>query len=97
MTQAISQDSAAPAPSDRAAASKQAVSRNSKADLLPHNTWQGRDINFMRSNEHGRERSGMWNTNGLSGAALKFVGGDEKAAKCEVALGAVLHLGVRWP
>jgi len=56
---------------------------------------QGRDINFMRSNEHGPERNGVWNTDGLSGAALRFVSGDEKAAKCELASGAVLDMCVR--
>jgi hypothetical protein len=66
-----------------AAAPVPAGPRRSSADLLPHNAWQGRDIDFMRSNEHSRERNGTWNTDGLDGAALRFVSGDKKAAKCD--------------
>ncbi|GAB2267190.1 Phosphoglucan, water dikinase, chloroplastic [Dionaea muscipula] len=42
--------------------------------------WQGRDVSFMRSNEH---RSGQterkWDTSGLEGLALKLVQGDQNA------------------
>ena len=51
-------------------------------DQLAHNQWQGRDVEFMRSNEHSKERQGAWNADGLSGAAKEIVAGDEKAAKC---------------
>ena len=36
----------------------------------------------MRSNEHSRERAGVWNTQGLEGAALALVEGDEKSGRC---------------
>ncbi len=36
----------------------------------------------MRSNEHGGDRSGVWNTEGLEGAALSIVAGDEKSGRC---------------
>ena len=83
--QGATDDHVAPASTDELVAPKQTGFDDSKADLLPHNTWQGRDISFMRSNEHGRERDGLWNTEGLNGAALRIVSGDEKAAKCELA------------
>lgn len=41
--------------------------------------WQGRDISFMRSNEHAREKAGRWNTSGLEGPALQLVEGDKSA------------------
>ncbi|KAL3702008.1 hypothetical protein R1sor_020030 [Riccia sorocarpa] len=51
--------------------------------------WQGREINFMRSNEHSREKSGKWDTTGLDGPAKILVEGDKNAAnwwrKLEVA------------
>lgn len=50
-------------------------------DRLAHNQWQGRDIEFMQSNAHSRERQGKWDTSGLEGAALQIVSSDEKAAK----------------
>ncbi len=58
-----------------------AVSASSGDDRLPHQQWQGRSTRFMRSNEHGRERSGVWSTDGLNGAALEIVKGDEKAGR----------------
>lgn len=50
-------------------------------DRLAHNQWQGRDIEFMQSNAHSRERQGQWDTSGLEGGALHIVSSDEKAAK----------------
>ncbi|PON66919.1 Glucoamylase, starch-binding [Parasponia andersonii] len=42
--------------------------------------WQGKDISFMRSNEHrAHETERSWNTSGLEGLALKFVEGDRNA------------------
>ena len=35
----------------------------------------------MRSNEHGRERAGVWNRAGLEGAALALVKGDEGSGR----------------
>lgn len=58
------------------------VSASSGDDRLPHQQWQGRSTRFMRSNEHGRDRSGAWNTEGLEGAALAIVAGDEKSGRC---------------
>ena len=50
-------------------------------DRLPHQQWQGREAAFMRSNEHSRERQGVWNSEGLQGAALALVEGDQKHGK----------------
>lgn len=42
--------------------------------------WQGKDISFMRSNEHStRERERSWNISGLEGPAAKLVEGDRNA------------------
>jgi phosphoglucan,water dikinase len=41
--------------------------------------WSGDNIVFMQSNEHPRERQGVWNTDGLQGVALKLVEGDRDA------------------
>ncbi|GBG79977.1 hypothetical protein CBR_g30239 [Chara braunii] len=52
--------------------------------------WQGKDPAFMRSNAHARERKGMWNTEGLDGAAREIVEADRSAGnwwrKLEVVL-----------
>lgn len=45
-------------------------------DRLPHQQWQGRQVSFMRANEHTRERQGVWDSEGLQGAALAIVEGD---------------------
>lgn len=42
--------------------------------------WQGKDISFMRSNEHSREKVGKWDTTGLSAPAKHIVEGDQKSA-----------------
>lgn len=42
-------------------------------------TWAGKDVVFMRSNDHTRERQGTWDTTGLTGAALDLVKGDKNA------------------
>ncbi|KAI8466100.1 MAG: pyruvate phosphate dikinase [Monoraphidium minutum] len=42
--------------------------------------WQGREVRFMRSNDHSHERAGRWDTSGLaSGPVLELVRGDERA------------------
>ncbi|XP_010551754.1 PREDICTED: phosphoglucan, water dikinase, chloroplastic-like [Tarenaya hassleriana] len=42
--------------------------------------WQGKDVSFMRSNEHrNREVDRIWDTTGLEGSALKLVEGDRNA------------------
>lgn len=42
--------------------------------------WQGKDISFMRSNEHGGKESGRrWDTDGLDGVPLRLVEGDRDA------------------
>ncbi|GLJ26894.1 hypothetical protein SUGI_0526130 [Cryptomeria japonica] len=42
--------------------------------------WQGKEISFMRSNEHtNRERERSWNTSGLEGSAKKLVEGDQNS------------------
>lgn len=37
------------------------------------NSWQGKEISFMQSNEHSRERNGVWDATGLSEPALGVV------------------------
>ena len=51
-------------------------------ERLPHQQWQGKSTQFMRSNEHSRERAGVWNTQGLEGPALALVEGDEQSGRC---------------
>jgi len=59
----------------------QASGSGSTADeRLQHNQWQGADVEFMQSNNHKRERNGVWDTTGLEGAALHIVSSDQKAA-----------------
>ena len=53
----------------------------SSDERLPHQQWQGRSTQFMRSNEHNRERAGTWNTEGLEGPALDLVEGDEESGR----------------
>ncbi|KAL3145446.1 2,3-dihydroxyphenylpropionate/2,3-dihydroxicinnamic acid 1,2-dioxygenase, variant 2 [Trebouxia sp. C0009 RCD-2024] len=45
---------------------------------LPTEQWQGQEVAFMRSNEHSKDRRGSWHPEGLEGAALHLVQGDEK-------------------
>ena len=47
-------------------------------DRLPHQQWQGREVSFMQSNQHSKERQGVWNNEGLHGAALAIVDGDQE-------------------
>lgn len=46
-----------------------------------HQRWQGREVAFMRGNEHSSERRGVWNPDGLEGAARALVDGDRDAAR----------------
>lgn len=46
-----------------------------------HSTWKGKDVRFMKSNDHSGDRRGAWNTDGLEGALLTLVEGDSKAAR----------------
>ena len=46
-----------------------------------HLQWQGRDTQYMKANEYSGERSGVWNSTGLEGAAKSIVEGDEQAAR----------------
>ncbi|MCO5613028.1 hypothetical protein L7F22_067302 [Adiantum nelumboides] len=41
--------------------------------------WQGRQVSFMRSNEHKRESTCKWDTSGLEGSAFQLVDGDKRA------------------
>ena len=50
-------------------------------DRQPHQRWQGRSTEFMQSNQHSRERQGVWNTEGLQGPALAIVEGDRDGAR----------------
>lgn len=47
-----------------------------EGERLPHQQWVGEKTSFMRSNEHSRERRGVWDTQGLQAAALTLVEGD---------------------
>ena len=38
--------------------------------------WQGKEVTFMRANEHSGSRRGGWKPEGLSGAAQRLVEGD---------------------
>ncbi|KAL4419085.1 hypothetical protein ABPG77_010024, partial [Micractinium sp. CCAP 211/92] len=58
--------------------------------LLPQ--WQGKELRFMQSNEHTRERRGVWDTSGLQGPALHLVGGDKDAANWLAKLAVVKSL-----
>ena len=61
---------------------QQAAGRHDDGRLV-RDQWQGRDIQFMRSNEHRHVRSGIWNKEGLEGVALEIVSGEEKAGRCD--------------
>lgn len=50
-------------------------------DRPDHLKWKGRQISFMKANEHSRERQGKWDVSKLDGAAKTIVEGDEKGAK----------------
>lgn len=41
--------------------------------------WKGREISFMRSNDHSGSRNEVWNTEGLKGEVLKLVEGDKRS------------------
>ena len=43
--------------------------------------WSGKETVFMQQNEHPRERTGLWNTEGLQGVALSLVAGDREAGR----------------
>ena len=47
-------------------------------DRLPHQQWQGQETRWMQGNDHQRDRQGQWSTEGLEGAALALVQGDQK-------------------
>ena len=50
-------------------------------ERLPHQQWRGKSTQFMQSNEHRREREGVWNTEGLEGPAFDLVRGDEDSGR----------------
>ena len=52
-------------------------------ERLPHQQWTGRSTQFMQSNDHRREREGVWNTDGLEGPALDLVKGDQDSGRSE--------------
>lgn len=57
------------------------ASRSSSDDVSGQ--WEGGDVEFMTENRHSRERTGVWNTEGLEGAALAVVKGDKEAGRCQ--------------
>ena len=54
--------------------------------------WQGRNISFMRSNEHNREQRGKWDVSGLEGSALYLVDGDKSASNWWRKVGLLIYL-----
>eukprot|EP00878_Enallax_costatus_P003846 GHUV01004062.1.p1 GENE.GHUV01004062.1~~GHUV01004062.1.p1 ORF type:complete len:1053 (+),score=249.89 GHUV01004062.1:1558-4716(+) len=57
--------------------------------------WQGKEVTFMRSNQHSRERNGKWDTSGLPPAPhplRELVVGDEKAPNWLGKLGVAKHV-----
>lgn len=53
-----------------------------QADDRPdHLRWQGKAVEFMRSNQHSKSRDGRWDLDGLEGAVREIVAGDQSAAK----------------
>ena len=60
----------------------QSHSGSSDSGRLPTEQWQGQEVAFMRSNEHSKDRRGSWHPEGLEGAALHLVQGDEKNGRC---------------
>ena len=58
---------------------QQAHSSNGASEngRLPTEQWQGQEVAFMRSNEHSKDRRGSWHPEGLEGAALHLVQGDQ--------------------
>lgn len=67
-------------------------SGSSFEERLPSEGWQGRETVFMQSNEHSRDRQGVWNTHGLQGALLSVVEGDRDNGSWLGKLGVVKHL-----
>jgi hypothetical protein len=51
------------------------------AALSSGSNWVGKDVAFMRSNDHSRDRRGRWDTAGLTGVALHLVKGDERSGR----------------
>lgn len=79
-------------PTSTAAASSSSLSSDSEDLPLPSRQWIGKDVVFMRSNQHSSEREGIWNTEGLEGPALHLVQGDESAGSWLGKLGNVKSL-----
>jgi len=53
-------------------------------DRLSHQQWQGKSTQFMRFNEHRKERIEVWNAQheAQEGPALALVTGDEEPGRC---------------
>jgi Starch binding domain len=43
--------------------------------------WQGKSVQFMQSNEHGKERAGTWDSSGLEGVLRALVQEDERRGR----------------
>ena len=61
--------------------SGQAPHKESEDDRPDHLRWRGRQVSFMKANEHSKKREGKWDASSLEGAAKTIVQGDEKGAK----------------
>ena len=59
-----------------------AYSSSDELDRLPTSAWQGKGPEFMRQNNHSKDRSGKWDTSGLEGTLLALVQGDQDSGRC---------------
>lgn len=64
---------------DGAAARSRSPSPGPQSEAKGSMGWMGKEVVFMRSNEHSRDRTGSWNTAGLTGVAAQLVEGDKGA------------------
>lgn len=55
--------------------------------LLGNSQWSGKEVVFMSSNEHSKERSGRWEVQGLEGPAKLLVEGDRENGRCGLSVG----------
>eukprot|EP00899_Mesostigma_viride_P020273 jgi/Mesvir1/28247/Mv04788-RA.1 len=80
-----------------AAAPVPQVLSSSNVEMSSLANWAGKDVVFMRKNDHSSERVGQWNTEGLQGAALAIVQGDQRAGSWRKKLHVVQDLLAKPP
>ncbi|XP_024534041.1 phosphoglucan, water dikinase, chloroplastic isoform X1 [Selaginella moellendorffii] len=64
---------------DKKEKAKETVTASSDGDMSFSQGWQGKNVAFMKANEHTSRQGGKWETAGLEGAALRIVEGDKKS------------------